>query len=238
MGGMEAPPPHEHPAATFSIVAYDPQTQQLGVAVQSKLIAVGAIVPWAKAKVGAVATQAWANTNYGPRGLGLLEQGHSPKEVIDRLTAGDPWAAHRQVALVTPGGGAAAYTGAECHEWAGAIVGENHAVAGNILASRDVLKAMAEAYENSEGVFGDRLIAALEAGQAAGGDRRGKQAAALRIVREGWGYGGDNDRYRDLRVDDHPTPIKELRRIYELHKRVFPPPDAQRDESENETSDD
>jgi uncharacterized Ntn-hydrolase superfamily protein len=216
------------PVATFSIVAYDPETQELGVAVQSKFLAVGWLVPWAKAGVGAVATQSYANTTYGPRGLELLAEETSPDEVIKQLTEADDGRARRQVGVIDDQGRAATYTGEECVEWAGGKVGENYAVQGNILAGEEVVTAMAEAFEKAEGELGARLLAALEAGQEKGGDRRGMQSAALLIVRDGWGYGGFNDRYRDLRVDDHEQPIQELRRIYELHKRTFPRPDNDR----------
>ncbi|MBI1372268.1 MAG: DUF1028 domain-containing protein [Phycisphaera sp.] len=218
--GRPAPPT----VATFSIVAVDKTTGEIGVAVQSKFIAVGSVVPWAKAGVGAVATQAWANTSYGPRGLKLLEDGLTPQQVIDKLTAADENRTERQVGIVSADGKSATYIGHGCFDWAGGIAGDGYAVQGNILAGEAVTKAMAEAYEKAEGDLGDRLITALEAGQTAGGDKRGRQSAALLIVHEGWGYSGFNDRYRDLRVDDHPEPIKELRRIYAIHKKVFPPP--------------
>jgi len=208
--------------ATFSIVAVDKATGEIGVAVQSKFIAVGAVVPWAKAGVGAVATQAWANTTYGPRGLDMLANGKTPQQAIDQLTGDDERAAHRQVGIVSADGKAATFTGKQCNAWAGGVTGDGFAVQGNILAGEAVVKAMAEAFEKSEGELGARLIDALEAGQQAGGDKRGRQSAALLIVRDGWGYSGYNDRYRDLRVDDHPEPIKELRRVYGLHMKVFP----------------
>jgi uncharacterized Ntn-hydrolase superfamily protein len=213
------------PVATFSIVAYDPKTHELGVAVQSKFLAVGWLVPWAKAGVGAIATQSYANTTYGPAGLALLGEGVAPDEVLKRLTEADEGRARRQVGVIDAQGRVATFTGEECNEWAGGKTGENYAVQGNILAGEQVVDAMAEAFETSEGELGARLLAALDAGQAAGGDTRGMQSAALLIVREGWGYGGFDDRYRDLRVDDHEEPIKELRRIYELHKEIFPQPD-------------
>lgn len=218
------------PVATFSIVASDPETGELGVAVQSKFIAVGAVVPWAKAGVGAVATQAWANTTFGPQGLALLAQGKSPQKAIDALLEADRknpgGPERRQVAVINAKGEAATYTGARCLDWAGGKTGDNYAVQGNILAGKAVVDAMASAFEKAEGDLGERMIAALAAGQEAGGDRRGRQSAALLIVRERGGYSGFNDRYRDIRVDDHPKPITELRRIYRLHKGVFPPPKA------------
>lgn len=213
------------PVATFSIVAYDPETEELGVAVQSKFLAVGWLVPWAEAGAGAVATQSYANTTYGPNGLRLLARGMAPEDVLQRLTEEDEGRARRQVGIVDAEGRAATYTGEECNAWAGGKTGDSYAVQGNILAGEEVVDSMAEAFESTEGELGARLLAALEAGQDAGGDTRGMQSAALLIVREGWGYGGFDDRYRDLRVDDHQEPIKELRRIYELHKRTFPQPD-------------
>jgi uncharacterized Ntn-hydrolase superfamily protein len=211
--------------ATFSIVAVDRETGELGVAVESKFIAVGAVVPYAKAGVGAVATQALGNTTFGPEGLALMAKGTAPAEALAALLAKDPRAARRQVALVDAQGRVAAHTGARCLEWAGDVQGEGFSCQGNILAGEAVVQAMSKAYRASEGVLAERLLAALEAGQRAGGDRRGRQSAALLVVHEGWGYGGLSDRFRDLRVDDHPTPIAELRRIYGLHRKVFPRPE-------------
>lgn len=202
---------------TFSIVAYDPEREDWGVAVQSKFLAVGSVVPWARAGVGAVATQSWANTSYGPRGLGMMEEGVSAEEVIAWLTEEDKDRASRQVGVVDARGEAAAFTGEECFDWAGHIVGENYTCQGNILVSEDTVKAMAQTFEETQGALVDRLIAALGAGQKAGGDRRGQQSAAILVVREGGGYAGFNDRYVDLRVDDHPTPIEELARLRKLH---------------------
>ena len=220
-GGCVARTP---PVATFSIVAFDPETKELGVAVQSKLVAVGSLVPWAKGGVGAIATQSLANTRYGPTGLKLLEDGLAPQEVIEKLVAEDPQRELRQVGIVDAQGRVATFTGKGCITWAGGRKGENYVVQGNILTGEEVVDAMAAAFEESEAELGTRLIDALEAGQKAGGDRRGRQAAALYIAREGWGYARLNDRYRDIRVDDHTEPIKELRRVYELHKALFPPP--------------
>ena len=210
--------------ATFSIVAVDSETQELGVAVQSKFIAVGSVVPWAKAGVGAVATQSYANTTYGPKALELLAKGETPEAVMAKITGDDKQAASRQVGIVNAKGESATFTGDACNAWAGGIKGENFCAQGNILAGEDVVKNMAKSFQESKGDLGDRLIAALQAGQDAGGDSRGMQSAALLIVREGWGYGGFNDRYRDLRVDDHAEPIKELKRVYELHRKIFPKP--------------
>jgi len=210
--------------ATFSIVAYDPETQELGVAVQSKFIAVGAVVPWAKAGVGAVATQAYANTTYGPKALELLAKGETPEAAMSKITGDDDRAAIRQVGIVSAKGEAATFTGEMGNAWAGGVKGGNFCCQGNILAGEDVVKNMAKSFQESTGDFGKRLIAALQAGQDAGGDTRGMQSAALLIVREGWGYGGFNDRFRDLRVDDHAEPIKELQRVYDLHRKIFPKP--------------
>jgi len=210
--------------ATFSIVAYDPDTKELGVAVQSRFIAVGSVVPWAKAGVGAVATQSYANTTYGPKALDLMSQGVEPEKVMSLLTDIDRKAADRQVGIVDAKGRSATFTGDRCNEWAGGIKGENFACQGNILAGEDVVKNMAKSFQESKGDLGERLIAALQAGQDAGGDKRGMQSAALLIVRDGWGYGGFNDRYRDLRVDDHAEAIKELKRVYDLHREIFPKP--------------
>jgi len=208
---------------TFSIVGCDTTTGEVGVAVQSKFIAVGSVVPWARAGIGAVATQSLANTTYGPEGLRLLSEGLAPRDVIERLAAADARRADRQVGVVDAQGHAATYTGEDCTAWAGGRVGDGYAAQGNILVSAATVDAMAETFEVTRGSLTDRLLTALEAGQEAGGDRRGQQAAALLVVREGAGYGGYNDRYLDLRVDEHPTPIAELRRIVELYTLYFPP---------------
>ena len=222
--GCAATPWHEPVVATYSIVAADPLTGEVGVAVQSRYIAVGAVVPWAQAGVGAVATQAWSNPTFGPRGLKLLADGETPQAALDRMLHVDTAAQRRQVAVINAAGTAAAFTGEGCFAFAGHRVGKNYSVQGNILASEQVLIDMAAAFETAEGELAQRLLAALDAAQAAGGDKRGKQSAALLVVREGWGVGGLNDRYRDLRVDDHVEPLVELRRIHELHRRLFPRP--------------
>jgi len=209
--------------ATYSIVACDRATGELGVAVQSKFIAVGAVVPWARAGIGAVATQALANTAYGPAGLRLLAEGLRPQDVLDRLTAVDPHAAERQAGIVDARGRAATYTGSGCSSWAGGHVGDGYAAQGNILVSEATVTAMAGTFERATGPLSVRLLGALAAGQAAGGDSRGMQAAALLVVRDGGGYGGYNDRYLDLRVDDHLSPITELQRIHDLYTLYFPP---------------
>lgn len=208
----------EQLVATFSIVGADPKTGEVGVAVQSKFLAVGAVVPWAKANVGAVATQSWANTKYGPEGLALLEKGLSPDEVIAKLTADDPGRALRQVAVINAKGEASAFTGEECFGWAGHKIGKNHSAQGNILVNEETVTAMSNSFEQSTDPLAERLIKALAAAQHAGGDSRGKQSAAVYVMQESAGYGGYNDVKVDLRVDDHPEPIEELLRLYELHE--------------------
>jgi uncharacterized Ntn-hydrolase superfamily protein len=202
-------------------VGFDDETDSLGVAVQSKFLAVGSVVPWARAGVGAVATQAMANYNYGPRGLELMAQGNTADETVEGLTSADEDREHRQIGVVDGRGRAAIFTGSECFEWAGGVTGEYYAAQGNILVGRETVEALASIYEETKGDLATRLLAALDAGQAAGGDLRGKQSAALLVVREGEGYGGDNDRVVDLRVDDHPDPIRELVRIRDLHTLYF-----------------
>ncbi len=202
---------------TFSIVAYDPEKKEWGVAVQSKFVAVGCIVPWARANAGAIATQARANTSYGPKGLALLEQGLTAEETIHILTKQDEKREHRQIGVVDSYGNSASFTGSECYDWAGHIIGENYTCQGNILVSEDTVLAMSQAFRETEGDLADRLLSALEAGQDAGGDSRGKQGAALLIVREKGVYDGGTDKYIDVRVDDHKHPIQELRRVFTLY---------------------
>lgn len=209
-----------HPS-TFSIVARDLATESFGVAVQSKFLAVGAAVPFAACDAGAIATQAWANTTYGGRGLEMLRAGMTAQEVVERLIKDDPGRAHRQLGVVDLAGRSAAHTGSECMDWAGHILGDGFSCQGNILAGAAVVSAMAQAFQESKAAFAYRLVAALEAGQAAGGDRRGQESAALLVVRKGAGYSGFNDRAVDLRVDDHPSPIAELSRILDLHQLYF-----------------
>ncbi|HUZ03225.1 MAG TPA: DUF1028 domain-containing protein [Thermomicrobiaceae bacterium] len=206
---------------TFSIVARDPETGDLGIAVESKFLAVGAVVPWARAGVGAVATQAWANVTYGRRGLDLLASGMSADEAVTELTRDDDGRTRRQVGIVDAQGRAASFTGEECNAWAGGVVGEGFCCQGNILVGPDVVDAMADGYRTTSGSFAHRLLAALEGGQAAGGDSRGQQSAAILVVRASGGYGGGSDRYIDLRIDDHPQPIEELRRLVMLHRVYF-----------------
>lgn len=206
---------------TFSIVALDPQTGELGVAVASKFLAVGSAVPWARAGVGAVATQALANLSYGPDGLALLEQGHAPEDVVRQLTDPDDQREHRQLGVVDRTGNAATWTGKECLHWAGHRSGWSYTCQGNILAGASVVEAMAAAFERIDGPLPERLLAALDAGQAEGGDSRGQQSAAIYVVKEKGSYGGWLDRYIDLRVDDHPTPIVKLRELLEMHRLYF-----------------
>ncbi|MDZ7371330.1 MAG: DUF1028 domain-containing protein [candidate division KSB1 bacterium] len=206
----------DEPIATFSIVGHDPQTGELGVAVASRFFAVGSVVPWAKAGVGAVATQAFANTTYGPKGLELLAQGKSPEEVIALLTAADDHPERRQVGIVAADGRSATYTGRGCNQWAGGRSGPHYACQGNILVGEAVVAAMEKAFLETKGTLAERLYAALLAGEAQGGDARGKQSAALLVVREGAGYGGYTDRAIDIRVDDHPEPFRELGRLLNL----------------------
>ncbi|HET9015299.1 MAG TPA: DUF1028 domain-containing protein [Thermomicrobiaceae bacterium] len=207
--------------STFSIVAHDPATGDLGIAVQSKFLAVGAVVPWARAGIGAVATQAWANVTYGPRGLDLMAAGKSAEETVAELTRDDDGGPRRQVGVVDAQGRAASFTGENCNAWAGGVVGEGFCCQGNILVGPDVVEAMADGYRTTTGSFAHRLLSALEGGQVAGGDSRGQQSAAILVVRAGGGYGGGSDRYIDLRIDDHPRPIEELRRLVMLHRVYF-----------------
>lgn len=206
---------------TFSIVGVDPEAEELGIAVQSKFLAVGSAVPWARAGAGAVATQSWANTSFGPRGIELLEQGRSPRDVLDMMLAEDEGKEYRQVGIVDAAGNSATFTGKECFPWCGGVAGKNFACQGNILVGEETVTRMAEVFQNTAGALAFRLLEALHAGQEAGGDSRGKQSAALLVVKPGGGYGGFNDRLVDLRVDDHPEPIEELIRLYGLHQLYF-----------------
>lgn len=214
--------------ATFSIVARDPETDAVGIAVHSKFISVGSVVPWARADAGAIATQSFANVAYGPDGLDLLRQGHDAGEVVDRLVEDDPDAAQRQVGVVGVDGSVAAFTGEECLDHADDLQGDCYTVQGNILANAETLTAMADAFESGRSSdassddsvaagFPERLLAALRAGNEAGGDRRGEQSAALYVAKPGGGYDGGNDRWIDVRVDDHDSPIDELERVFKLY---------------------
>ena len=202
--------------ATFSIVARDPVTEELGVAVQSRAFRAAAIVSYAKSGVGAIATQASANQSYGPRGLELLEQGLSPDEVVTRLTNADEGRDRRQLAVIDAQGRVSAYTGSRTSDWAGHIEGNNYSVQGNILVSEQVVQAMAQAFETTEGELAERLMAALDAGQAAGGDARGKQSGGILVVKPIGDSGRTTDRWIDVRVDDHPTPFLEIRRLMNM----------------------
>ncbi len=206
---------------TFSIVGYDPDEQAWGVAVASKFLAAAAVVSWARAGAGAVATQAFAKLGFGPDGLNFMAQGLSAEETLARLLAADDNAAHRQVGIVDTQGNAAAHTGDDCFEWAGHRTGQNYTCQGNILTGPETLDAMAAAFESTSGELADRLMAALLAGDKAGGDRRGKQSAGLLVVKPGGGYGGDTDRYLDLRVDDDPDPVTRLAELVKLHHLYF-----------------
>jgi uncharacterized Ntn-hydrolase superfamily protein len=213
---------------TFSILGFDPIEKEWGIAVQSKFLGVGAVVPWAKAGAGAVATQSYANTAYGPKALKLMEQGKSAQETLELLLAEDPEKEMRQVGLIDAFGNPATFTGKECYDWAGGVTGTHFAAQGNILVDEKTVQAMAQVFTETDGPLADRLLAALDSGQEAGGDSRGKQSAALYIVKDKGGYGGFNDRYIDLRVDDHPDPIKELIRIYQLQQLYFAPSKPER----------
>ena len=207
--------------STYSIAACDLERREWGVAVASKFLAVGALVAWAEPEVGAIATQAWIKTSYATEGLALLRSGLSAQEVLDRLVDEDDGRDRRQVGIVDDQGRGAAYTGAGCPDWAGGRTGSAYAIQGNILASEDVITAMAEAFEAApERPLAERLLETLAVGDAAGGDRRGKQAAALYVVKRGGGYEG-SDILIDLRVDDHPDPVAELRRLHGLHDLYF-----------------
>jgi uncharacterized Ntn-hydrolase superfamily protein len=210
------PPPEVN---TFSIAAYDPDRKEWGIGVASKFLAVGAVVPWAKAGVGAVATQSFANTSYGPKGLELMAQGKSAEETIKALTDEDNQKDIRQVGIIDAQGNEATFTGSKCQAWAGGKTGKHYACQGNILAGEAVVNDMAKAFEEAKGPLAWRIIAALEAADKAGGDKRGKQSAAILVVRERSGYGGFNDRMIDFRVDDHENPIQELARILALRMR-------------------
>lgn len=191
----------------------------------SKFLAVGSAVPWVEARAGAIATQALANLAYGPNGLEILRSGSSAEATASELTGGDEDRDHRQLGVVDAHGGAATYTGRECLDWAGGRTGDGYCCQGNILTGADVVDRMAEAFESAMGELAYRLLAALEAGDAAGGDRRGRQSASLYIAREGGGYGGTIDRAIDLRVDEHPAPIPELRRLLDYHRLLIPRPE-------------
>ena len=210
------------PVATYSIAACDLEGAQWGVATQSKFLAVGSIVTWAEPSVGAVATQAYANPRYGPEGLALLRDGTAAAEVVKRLTDADEGRDQRQLGVVDGRGGSATYTGAACMEWAGGIAGDCFAAQGNILVGPETVDALAATFAATAGrPLAERLLECLAAAQAAGGDRRGQQSAALIVVECDAGYAGLSDVVVDLRVDDHPAPVEELARLHELHALLF-----------------
>ena len=208
--------------ATYSIAACDLEAGQWGVAVQSKFLSVGSVVPWAEPGVGAIATQAYANPRYGPNGLALLREGKSAQEAVDELTAADDGREQRQLGIVDGKGQAATYTGGECYDWAGGRTGDGYAAQGNILVSAETVDALVETFEGSGGKpLAERLLDCLAAAQAAGGDKRGQQSASLLIVERDGGYAQLSDIVVDLRVEDHERPIEELTRIYRLHQAIF-----------------
>ena len=204
--------------STFSIVAYDPGSGDYGVAVQSRYFAVGDVVPHASAETGAIATQARGNLQYGADGLELLAQGMAADKVVEQLISADSLRNERQLGIVDRQGDAVSFTGEDCLPWAGGRIGENYAVQGNLLTGPHVVDAMATAFETAPGDFASRLVYAITAGQAAGGDARGRQSAALLVVRKQGGYLGLTDRYIDLHVEDHPTPIRELSRLLNIRQ--------------------
>ena len=210
---------------TYSIVARDPETGDFGVAVQSKFLAVGAVVPWARAGVGAIATQSFANVAYGPDGLTLLEEGHSADEVLRRLVAGDDQREHRQAGVVDSKSRAATHTGNDCFAWAGGRTGENFAAQGNILADASVVDGLVDTFVAGGRPFPELLVACLAAAEEAGGDRRGSESASLLIVRDGGGFGGGNDRWIDLRVDQHDDPVAELGRVLAFQRLYYDRPE-------------
>jgi uncharacterized Ntn-hydrolase superfamily protein len=208
--------------ATYSIVACDLEARQWGVATQSKFLAVGSVVPWAEPHVGAIATQSYANPRYGPDGLALMRDGLSAEEVVPRLTDADEGRAQRQLGVVDAKGGAATFTGEGCMSWAGGRTGVGYAAQGNILVSAETVDALADTFESTAGKpLALRLLDALDAAQAAGGDKRGQQSAALLVVERDGGYAGLSDVLVDLRIDDHERPLEELRRIYRIHDGLF-----------------
>jgi uncharacterized Ntn-hydrolase superfamily protein len=219
---MGEPVRGRHVVATYSIAACDLEAGQWGVAVQSKFLAAGSLVPWAEPGAGAIATQAYANARYGPDGLALLREGLAADEVVDRLVSADEGRDHRQLGVVDAQARSATYTGRECYDWAGGRTGAGYAAQGNILVSQETVDALADTFEQTAGrPLAERLLACLAAAQAAGGDRRGQQAAGLLVVEKDGGYAGLSDVVVDLRVDDHARPVEELHRIYGLHEAMF-----------------
>jgi uncharacterized Ntn-hydrolase superfamily protein len=206
---------------TFSLVACDLEAREWGVVVASKFLAVGAMVPWVQAEAGAVATQSYANVAYGPDGLAALAGGAAARDAMDGLLAPDGDREQRQVGIVDARGGSTTFTGSKCFEWAGGRTGDCYAAQGNILTGPDVVDALAETFAWTAGPLVERLLAALAAADAAGGDRRGRQSACVILRRQNGGYGGNHDNVVDLRVDDHPDPVTELQRIYSIHNLLF-----------------
>jgi len=206
---------------TFSVVACDLEEQTWGVAVASKFPAVGAVVPFAKANAGAVATQSFANTSFGPRGLELMAGGCSAKEALNLLLKDDPDKELRQVGLVDAKGGSATFSGSGCFAWAGGVIGNGYAIQGNILAGPKVVPAMEKAFLKVKGSLPQRLYKALLAGDRAGGDKRGRQSAAIYVVKPNGGYGGYLDRWLDYRVDDHEDPVPRLGELLRMHELYF-----------------
>ncbi|MEE2884614.1 MAG: DUF1028 domain-containing protein [Chloroflexota bacterium] len=204
---------------TFSIVAFDPTTDEIGVAVATKNLAVGSVVPWAKAKVGAIATQASANVDFGPKGLRLLETKSNVTDVLDTLINSDSGRDHRQIGIVNSNGETSAYTGKSCVPWAGHFQGEYYSCQGNMLTGEQVVKSLAQTFEVTNGLLPERMIAGLESAESAGGDKRGKQSAAIYIAKLDSGWEGKSDRYIDLRIDDHIDPIPELKKLLFLHRK-------------------
>jgi uncharacterized Ntn-hydrolase superfamily protein len=203
--------------STYSIVGYDSATGDLGVAVQSRYFSVGSVVPWAEANVGAIATQALPNISYGPHGLKLLREGLTVEQVVENLTNDDKGRESRQLGIVDAKGNAAAFTGVNCLEWAGSEVGKFCSAQGNILVGKEVVENIVEAFESTKGDLADRLVVALEAGEKAGGDARGRQSAALLVVRENSGPLGYGDRFIELKVEDNKKPVAELKRLLKIN---------------------
>ncbi len=206
---------------TFSIIGYDPDNGDLGIAVHSKFPNVRATIPFAEAGIGAIATQSYCNTSFGPKGLELLKNGASPQQVVDILIQTDPERNYRQLGVIDAQGNAANYTGQECFDWADGFVGKNCTVQGNVLAGKQVLTSMQQSFQTHQGTLAERLIHALAMGQEAGGDRRGQQSAALLVVRKNAGYGGHDDCYVDISIYDHQQPMEELKRLYEIHRLTY-----------------
>jgi len=206
---------------TFSIVGFDPDNGDLGVAVHSKFPNVGVSIPFAQAGVGAIATQAYCNTSFGPKGLELLKNGASPQQAVDILIQNDPEKDYRQLGIIDAQGNSANYTGSKCFDWAGSYIGDNFSIQGNVLAGEKVVSEMAKGFTQKQGPLTEKLMNALVLGQNAGGDRRGQQSAALLVVRENGGYGGFDDRYANISVYDHKQPINELLRLYQIHRLTY-----------------